>query len=130
MGDLTCNTCDKRSSCKQLCKSMENILNNNISTNKVHSDSTFNSYNQRLDNMDNIVYTHGLSDVESRDVKRIIIAILTKDQIELLKLYSEGYTQKEIGEKLNVTQSSISQKLEAIKRELRNSVVEILPYVV
>ncbi|MBW5380150.1 sigma factor-like helix-turn-helix DNA-binding protein, partial [Brachyspira hampsonii] len=99
--------------------------------NKSYSETTVKDYNLYVSDIDNIsIYTHGLSDIEHRDVKRIIIAILTKDQIKLLELYSQGYTQKEIGEKLNVTQSSISQKLEAIKRELRSSVVQILPYVV
>ncbi|ASJ22475.1 histidine kinase [Brachyspira hampsonii] len=130
MKDLTCNICDKRSSCRQLCQAMEKTLNNSIGTNKSYSENTVKDYNLSVDNMDNIIYTHGLSDIENRDVKRIIIAILTKDQIELLQLYSQGYTQKEIGEKLNVTQSSISQKLEAIKRELKSSLVEVIPYVV
>ncbi|TKZ23851.1 LuxR C-terminal-related transcriptional regulator [Brachyspira catarrhinii] len=130
MKDLTCNICDKRSSCRQLCQAMEKTLNNSIGTNKSYSENTVKDYNLSVDNMDNIIYTHGLSDIENRDVKRIIIAILTKDQIELLQLYSQGYTQKEIGEKLNVTQSSISQKLEAIKRELKTSLVEVIPYVV
>ncbi|ASJ21587.1 histidine kinase [Brachyspira hampsonii] len=131
MKDLTCNICDKRNSCKQLCNAMEKTLNNTISKNKSYSETTVKDYNLYVSDIDNIsIYTHGLSDIEHRDVKRIIIAILTKDQIKLLELYSQGYTQKEIGEKLNVTQSSISQKLEAIKRELRSSVVQILPYVV
>ncbi|ELV05273.1 sigma factor-like helix-turn-helix DNA-binding protein [Brachyspira hampsonii] len=131
MKDLTCNICDKRSSCRQLCQAMEKTLNNSIGTNKSYSETTVKDYNLYVSDIDNIsIYTHGLSDIEHRDVKRIIIAILTKDQIKLLELYSQGYTQKEIGEKLNVTQSSISQKLEAIKRELRSSVVQILPYVV
>ncbi|OEJ13995.1 histidine kinase [Brachyspira hampsonii] len=130
MKDLTCNICDKRSSCRQLCQAMEKTLNNSIGTNKSYSENTVKDYNLYVDNMYNIIYTHGLSDIENRDVKRIIIAILTKDQIELLQLYSQGYTQKEIGEKLNVTQSSISQKLEAIKRELKTSLVEVIPYVV
>ncbi|WP_297286802.1 sigma factor-like helix-turn-helix DNA-binding protein [uncultured Brachyspira sp.] len=50
--------------------------------------------------------------------------------MEVLKLYSNGYTQKEIGEKLNVSQSSISQKLEHIKKSLKDSIVAVLPYLV
>lgn len=130
MKNVTCNTCDKRDNCKQLCENMIKKLSDITGKNKAYSEATYNNYNKCVANIDDIsLYSYGLSDIEERDFKRIMIAILTKDQIKVLKLYSEGYSQKEIGEKLNVTQSNISQKLLAIKKALKNTGVLMIPYI-
>ncbi|MCZ9840587.1 helix-turn-helix transcriptional regulator [Brachyspira hyodysenteriae] len=77
----------------------------------------------------NVIYTFGLSKVEDRDSKRIIIALLKKDQREILELLAKGYTQKEIAEKLDMSQSNVSQKLNNIKKELQDSMIKIMPYI-
>ena len=76
-----------------------------------------------------VIYTFGLSKVEDRDSKRIIIALLKKDQREMLELLAKGYTQKEIAEKLKMSQSNVSQKLNSIKKELQDSMIQIMPYI-
>ena len=68
--------------------------------------------------------------LENRDIKRIIIAMLTKEQKKIIDLYSQGYTQREIAKTLKVSQSNISQRIESIKSELKKSLIEIIPYVV
>ena len=123
----TCNLCKKRDKCKQLCSDMIEKLKNKKNNNDMYSDTTVNVYN-RFD-LSNIVYTYGLSKIEERDTKRVMIAILKKEQKEILYLLSQGYTQKDIAKKLKVSQSNISQKLEAIKRELKDSLVKIMPYI-
>ncbi|WP_420914522.1 helix-turn-helix transcriptional regulator [Brachyspira hyodysenteriae] len=70
-----------------------------------------------------------MSKLEDRDSKRIIIALLKKDQREMLELLSKGYTQKEIAEKLDMSQSNVSQKLNNIKKELQDSMIKIMPYI-
>lgn len=123
----TCNLCKKRDKCKQLCSDMIEKLKNKKNNNDMYSDKTVNVYNSF--DLSNIVYTYGLSKIEERDTKRIMIAILKKEQKEILYLLSQGYTQKDIAKKLKVSQSNISQKLEAIKRELKDSLVKIMPYI-
>lgn len=123
----TCNLCKKRDKCKQLCSDMIEKLKNKKNNNDMYSDKTVNVYNSF--DLSNIVYTYGLSKIEERDTKRIMIAILKKEQKEILHLLSKGYTQKDIAKKLKVSQSNISQKLEAIKRELKDSLVKIMPYI-
>lgn len=123
----TCNLCKKRDKCKQLCSDMIEKLKNKKNNNDMYSDKTVNIYNSF--DLSNIVYTYGLSKIEERDTKRIMIAILKKEQKEILYLLSQGYTQKDIAKKLKVSQSNISQKLEAIKRELKDSLVKIMPYI-
>lgn len=123
----TCNLCKKRDKCKQLCSDMIEKLKNKKNNNDMYSDTTVNVYN-RFD-LSNIVYIYGLSKIEERDTKRVMIAILKKEQKEILHLLSKGYTQKDIAKKLKVSQSNISQKLEAIKRELKDSLVKIMPYI-
>lgn len=121
--NITCNTCHKRIECKALC---DNIIK------KLPYDKSYYEKNKSLLNeeTDYSIYTRGLSEIETRDARRIIIAILSKDQKDILQLYAKGYTQKEIAERLNVSQSNISQKLDAIKREIQQNLVEILPYIV
>ena len=123
----TCNLCKKRDKCKQLCSDMIEKLKNKKNNNDMYSYTTVNVYNSF--DLSNIVYTYGLSKIEERDTKRVMIAILKKEQKEILYLLSQGYTQKDIAKKLKVSQSNISQKLEAIKRELKDSLVKIIPYI-
>lgn len=123
----TCNLCKKRDKCKQLCSDMIEKLKNKKNNNDMYSDTTVNVYNSF--DLSNIVYTYGLSKIEERDTKRVMITILKKEQKEILYLLSQGYTQKDIAKKLKVSQSNISQKLEAIKRELKDSLVKIMPYI-
>lgn len=131
MKDISCNICDKREKCTKLCPSMMEHLQKISGKKLSYLDMTSYNSNKNIDDVEDLsLYTYGLSNIQERDVQRIIIAILPKDHIELLKLYSNGYTQKEIGEKLNVSQSSISQKLEHIKKSLKDSIVVVLPYLV
>lgn len=131
MKDISCNICDKREKCTKLCPSMMEHLQTISGKKLSYLDMTSYNSNKNIDDIEDLsLYTYGLSKVQERDVQRIIIAILPKDHIEVLKLYSNGYTQKEIGKKLNVSQSSISQKLEHIKKSLKDSIVAVLPYLV
>ncbi|MBW5379022.1 sigma-70 family RNA polymerase sigma factor [Brachyspira pilosicoli] len=131
MKDISCNICDKREKCTKLCPSMIEHLQKISGKKLSYLDMTSYNSNKNIDDVEDLsLYTYGLSNIEERDVKRIIIALLPKDHIEVLKLYSNGYTQKEIGEKLNVSQSSISQKLEHIKKSLKDSIVAVLSYLV
>lgn len=131
--DKTCNVCENRHLCKELCESMNQKLRNIKKDNNIYSEKTINNYNKSVGNIDNlssIVYSHGLSNIENRDIKRIIIAMLTKEQKKIIDLYSQGYTQREIAKTLKVSQSNISQRIESIKSELKKSLIEIIPYVV
>ena len=92
----------------------------------IYSDATFNVFETDISK---VIYTFGLSKVEDRDSKRIIIALLKKDQREMLELLAKGYTQKEIAEKLKMSQSNVSQKLNSIKKELQDSMIQIMPYI-
>lgn len=129
MNKKTCNVCQNRDKCKTLCDDMLDVLKNYKSKNKIYADGTFNTYNCKIDNASS-VYTYGLSNDEKRDVKRIIVAILTKEQKKILSLYSEGYTQKDIAKILKVSQSNVSQKLQSIKSEINKSLIAVIPYVI
>lgn len=131
--DKTCNVCDKRHECKELCESMILKLKNIKNINDIYSDTTINNYNKTIGNIDglsSIIYSHGLSSIENRDIKRIIIAMLTKEQKKIIDLYSKGYTQREIAKTLKVSQSNISQRIDSIKSELKKSLIEVIPYIV
>ena len=131
--DKTCNICENRHTCKELCESMNQKLIKIKKDNNIYYEKTINNYNKSVGNIDNlssIVYSHGLSNIENRDIKRIIIAMLTKEQKKIIDLYSQGYTQREIAKILKVSQSNISQRIESIKSELKKSLIEIIPYVV
>ncbi|MDA0096392.1 LuxR C-terminal-related transcriptional regulator [Brachyspira hyodysenteriae] len=47
----------------------------------------------------------------------------------MLSLLSKGYTQKQIAEELKMSQSNVSQKLNNIKKELQESMIQIMPYI-
>lgn len=122
----TCNLCHKRDKCRKLCDDMKKAIRNKKNNNDIYSDSTFNACEIDLSN---VIYTFGLSKLEDRDSKRIIIALLKKDQRKMLSLLSKGYTQKEIAEELQMSQSNVSQKLNNIKKELQESMIQIMPYI-
>jgi predicted transcriptional regulator len=59
-------------------------------------------------------YNEDLLDLEDQLKKefwRVINTLLTPRQKEVIKLYSDGYTQMEIAKMLNVNQSSITKSL-------------------
>ncbi|WPC23598.1 ArsR family transcriptional regulator [Brachyspira hyodysenteriae] len=122
----TCNLCSNRDKCIQLCDDIKKIIRNKKNNNDIYSDATFNAFEIDLSN---IIYTFGLSKLEDRDSKRIIIALLKKDQREILYLLSKGYTQKQIAEELKMSQSNVSQRLNNIKKELQESMIQIMPYI-
>ncbi|MCZ9838503.1 histidine kinase [Brachyspira hyodysenteriae] len=79
----TCNLCSNRDKCIQLCGDMKKIIRNKKNNNDIYSDATFNVFETDISK---VIYTFGLSKVEDRDSKRIIIALLKKDQREILEL--------------------------------------------
>jgi len=50
-----------------------------------------------------------------------INSILSTEQMEILQLYLEGYTYKEIGQKLNITEKKVDNGLLAIKNRIRKA---------
>ncbi|SUW21364.1 response regulator receiver protein [Brachyspira pilosicoli] len=102
-------------------------LKNKKNNNDMYSDTTVNVYN-RFD-LSNIVYILWIIKNRRERYKKSNDCYIEKEQKEILHLLSKGYTQKDIAKKLKVSQSNISQKLEAIKRELKDSLVKIMPYI-
>lgn len=131
MKNKTCNNCIKRDTCKALCEDMLDILKNSKYKNNLYSDNSFYTKTKLCDIkiIEDGIYTHGLSEVEMRDSKRIIIALLTEEQRDILRLYIKGYSQKEIADIFKVSQSNISKRIKAIKNELNRSLVFIIPYI-
>lgn len=59
-------------------------------------------------------YSENIIELEEelkKEFWRIVDTLLTKRQREVIKLYSDGYTQMEIAKMLNVNQSSITKSL-------------------
>ena len=131
MKNKTCNNCIKRDTCKALCEDMLDILKNSKYKNNLYSDNSFYTKTKLCDMIiEDGIYTHGLSEVEMRDSKRIIIALLTEEQRDILRLYIKGSSQKEIADIFKVSQSNISKRIKAIKNELNRSLVFIIPYII
>ncbi|WP_295162326.1 sigma factor-like helix-turn-helix DNA-binding protein [uncultured Brachyspira sp.] len=114
-----CNLCPKYDTCKKLCNDILKEINISLGTRKNDSDKT-DSRETLLTNEDleSILYSNALSENEYSRVSNLIIAILTPKQKMIMKLFSEGKTQEELAEILNVTQSAVSQYLRAIKKEI------------
>ncbi|WP_295156784.1 helix-turn-helix domain-containing protein [uncultured Brachyspira sp.] len=114
-----CSLCPKYDTCKKLCNDVLKEINKSLGTRKANSDRT-DSRESILtnDDLDNILYTNALTESEYIRVSNLIIAILTPKQKRIMKLFSEGRSQEELAEMLNVTQSAVSQYLSAIKREI------------
>lgn len=127
----TCNNCRQRENCKELCISMHKVLQNSIKKNGLYSNTTQTVKNTNLNEneIDSMVFTHGLSDIEKRDTKRILIAVLKPDEAKILKMISSGMEQKEIGDILGLTQPAISIRLKNIQKKLKDSIVLVLPYI-
>ncbi len=127
---ITCNICPKRDTCQALCQNMSLLLTHSRSKDKdkVYS----NNYLQLKEvpnSVENSFYFLGLSEIQKRDICRIIIAILTPNQIKILELYGDGFTQSEIAKKLGVKQASISSRLKTIRKEINKNVVEAIPLI-
>ena len=129
---VTCNVCKKRESCKSLCDGMERAVKNLKSENGLYAESTVNMKSRQFedDKIDRIFYSSGMSDIEKRDSRRIIVALLSPEQKELLALYAKGFKQQEIAEKLGLGQSGVSQRLKTIKRTLKEGFTEIIEAIV
>lgn len=129
--NVTCNHCKKRIKCKKLCSTMNDILENSISKNGLYADTTHITKNITLDEngIDNIIYTYGLSDIERRDTRRIIIALLKPDEAEVLKLLSSGLAQEKIAETVGCSQPAISIRIKNIQKKIKDSIVLTMPYI-
>lgn len=88
----TCNLCKKRDKCKQLCSDMIEKLKNKKNNNDMYSDTTVNVYNSF--DLSNIVYTYGLSKIEERDTKRVMIAILKKNKKKYFTCFHKDILKK------------------------------------
>ncbi|MEI0602810.1 sigma factor-like helix-turn-helix DNA-binding protein [Brachyspira alvinipulli] len=115
-----CNLCPKYETCNKLCDKVLNEINKSIGKKRKHNIDNTDSREVLLtnDDLDNIIYANSLTNNEYSRLSNLVIAILTPKQKELLKLFSEGKTQSELAEIFNVTQSSISQNIKAIKKEI------------
>jgi DNA-binding NarL/FixJ family response regulator len=125
---VTCNVCKKRESCKSLCEGMERAVKNLKSENGLYAESTVNMKSRQFE--DRIFYSSGMSDIEKRDSRRIIVALLSPEQKELLALYAKGFKQQEIADKLGLGQSGVSQRIKTIKRTLKEGFTEIIEAIV
>lgn len=131
MKEKTCNTCLERDNCKALCSDMLNKLKNNKNRNNIYSDNSFFSYNNvQADELSSVLYGYGLSEIENRDMRRVVIALLNKEQRDILSLYSQGYSQKEIADIQNVSQADISKRIKTIKNKIKKSLIIIIPYII
>ena len=115
-----CNLCPKYETCNKLCDKVLNEINKSIGKKRKHNIDNTDSREVLLtnDDLDNIIYANSLTNNEYSRLSNLVIAILTPKQKELLKLLKEGKTQSELAEIFNVTQSSISQNIKAIKKEI------------
>ena len=108
-----CNLCPKYNTCNVLCDAVLEKLD-------IKDDDYSDSREVVLSSsdIDNILYCSSLSEAEYSRVNHLIIAILSPKQKKLLKLFSEGKSQVELANIFNVSQPSISQSMQAIKREI------------
>ena len=114
-----CNLCPKYNTCVKLCDEMLKKIRYGKREFKKNRD-----YSREVvltdKDLDNILYTNSLSYVEYERLSNLVVAILSPKQKQLLKLFSEGKSQVELAKIFNVSQSSISQSLQAIKKEISN----------
>ncbi|WP_038375373.1 LuxR C-terminal-related transcriptional regulator [Brachyspira alvinipulli] len=128
---ITCDKCKHRKECKKLCNDMEKVLANSLKNNECYADNTFlnksTSYN---DAYSNILYTFGCSDDEEKKIRKVIVAILSKEQKQILNLYAKGFTQEQIASVLGTTQANISHKLKIIKNDIKKGVIGIIEKII
>ncbi len=114
-----CNLCPKYNTCVKLCDEMLKKIRYGKREFKKNRD-----YSREVvltdKDLENILYTNSLSYVEYERLSNLVVAILSPKQKQLLKLFSEGKSQRELAKIFNVSQSSISQSLQAIKKEISN----------
>ena len=114
-----CNLCPKYNTCVKLCDEMLKKIRYGKREFKKNRDYCRELVLTNKD-LENILYTNSLSYVEYERLSNLVVAILSPKQKQLLKLFSEGKSQRELAKIFNVSQSSISQSLHAIKKEISN----------
>lgn len=129
---MICRFCEKYNTCTTLCDEMTDMLSNSKKNNGTYSDSTVEFMNVHFEDniLEQILYTSSISSDVHKRVERVIIAILSPEQKQILQLISESKNQEEIGTILGITQSGVSQKIKTIKNEIRNQFVEILENII
>lgn len=130
---MICMNCPNRTSCKTLCQEIETLLENKKLKNGIYAETTELSTNVRVDPdiLDRILYVSpAFSEEEGARVRHLVVAILTPEQKRLLGFVSEGLSQEEIANLLNITQSGVSQRLRAIKNEVRKQFHKVIDYII
>lgn len=116
-----CSKCENKDTCKSPCEAVESFLSNAKRKNGVYSQATEERQALSFDPsiLDRVLYVSKEFSVEEANrARELFIAILRPTQKEILTLIAEGYSQEEIAVRLNISQSCVSQRVAAIKREI------------
>ena len=121
---MTCEVCNIKNKCNSLCRDMQEKLKNSIKNNHCYANTTVSAISTHYnDNLENNLYTFGVSQEEEIKIRKIIVCLLSKEQKQVLKLYAEGLTQVQIAQRLGTTQSNISNKFKNIRNAIRRGLV-------
>lgn len=116
----TCENCLKRDSCVKLCDDIEKIANKDHVRRQylLVDPDTFNDEDYRMDSF----YSNSVGVLTEEMLK-----LLTDKQKEAIMLYwDRGKTQKNIGEKLNITQQAISKRLKNASKRLKGCAISYI----
>ncbi|MDO6992890.1 sigma factor-like helix-turn-helix DNA-binding protein [Brachyspira innocens] len=128
---MTCDKCTKKKECTALCKDMEAKLMNSLKNNNFYAESTNKNMNRKYnDCLSQTIYIYGCSEYEHKKIRRVIVALLSKEQRQVLELYNEGLSQKEIAEQLGTNQANISAKLKHIKKTIKKGLVCVIERII
>ncbi len=95
-------------------------------TNNDNCDIVYSS-NNLTNNAYNYTSTYNTTEFENNDSINYISKQLTPDDFRMLEMkYLEGYNYEEIGERFNITSTTVSNKVNYIKSKLKKTNAEIM----
>lgn len=124
---MTCKSCPKRETCRELCAEVEKHISKNTRgiKNRTYPVDINHIGDSHTDKNDFQIEVEGRMNIDDwddkvsvMDLREAVKGLVESDQV-IINMVLDGYTQEEIGRDVGISHQSVSKRIKKIKEELK-----------